>query len=721
LGGDDIGPLPSSRSTGPPGQANDLSGQVVGSVLQAGSVRDVHFHSTAVPAVPAVNPPRQLPPVTALFTGRKEDLTWLNQQWLHATGIGIGALLVVSGTAGVGKSSLALAWLRGRMSEFPDGQLYVDLGGYSPGGPMAPAEVVAGFLRALGVPPERIPAQPAERSSLLRTTTHGQRISILLDNAVSAAQVRTLALTSPGCATLVTTRGTLSGLTMDGARFHRLEPWRAQTGVALMQRMLGEERIAAEPEAALLVAQLCGGLPLALGVAAAKLTSRPRWRIARLAEALAQDGHRLEALTDDEDSAVIPALDGSYQVLSPNGAHLYRALGACPVAWFDLGMIAAVLGTSAEQAETRVDVLVDANLLEDLGGRYRFHDLVRLHAMRCAQTDTPVAEHGVAFGRLVDFLLASATRAEEELTPSHRILNRTYRFTHEPPAPFTGPDQALDWLEEQRPNLMSVLRHCVAEQIHDAVWQLADAMWPLFLRRRYPEDRLEAQNLGVNAARLDGDERAEGSLLTSLAGTLKRAGQLQDAAAVVEQALELYQRIGDQRGLAQACNGLAKIYLELGELERAGQFFGRALELRVQIGYRRGVYLTYQGIGLVAAARGDLARAAWHLRRSYRGLTAVGDTYDAAWSLALWAQATAERGPHARVLRRLDRARAAMAAAGSAFGQGEVLEIIGQVHEAGGEPAAAREHYAAALEYLAATGPVAELRVRARLNRLQPC
>jgi hypothetical protein len=124
---------------------------------------------------------------------------------------------------------------------------------------------------------------------------------------------------------------------------------------------------------------------------------------------------------------------------------------------------------------------------------------------------------------------------------------------------------------------------------------------------------------------------------------------------------------------------------------------------------------------LVAAARGDLAQAAWHLRRSYRGLTAVGDRYDAAWSLALWAQATAERGPRARVLRRLDRARAAMAAAGSAFGQGEVLEVIGQVHEAGGEPAAAREHYAAALEYFAATGPVAELRVRARLNRLQAC
>jgi len=260
------------RGTGP-SSGNELSGRVSGTVMQFGRIDQAHFHGDGPSRI---GPPRQLPPITTLFTGRREDCDRLDRQWEQAGADRTGVLFVISGTAGVGKTSLAIAWSQAHSGEFPDGQLYADLAGYSQQRPADSEDILGGFLRALGVAPDRVPAQLAERVALLRTITHERRVCVLLDNAVSAAQVRVLAMTAPGCATLVTTRGSISGLTMDGARFHQLDPWRAETGVAFIQRALGEERVREEPDAARRVAELCGGLPLAIGVAAAKLASRPR-------------------------------------------------------------------------------------------------------------------------------------------------------------------------------------------------------------------------------------------------------------------------------------------------------------------------------------------------------------------------------------------------------------------------------------------------------------
>jgi tetratricopeptide (TPR) repeat protein len=699
-------------------RSNELSGNVAGPVVQAGSVAgDVHIHAPVVADSRVV--PRQLPPGLALFTGRADDLAALDGLWEQAVGQGLGLVVVVSGTAGVGKTSLAVTWLRAHVGEFGDGDLYADLGGYSASIAVSPPEVAGGFLRALGVAPEVVPVRPAERAALLRTVTFGRRIGVLLDNALSAAQVRSLALASPGCATLVTTRGALTGLAMDGARFHTLEPWRSDTGVLLMERVLGEARVGAERGAASEIARLCGGLPLAVGIATAKLVSRPRWSLSRLARELAVDGRRLEVLAADADRAIVPALDGSYRALPEEGRRVYRVLGVCPVVWFDLGVVAAVLDTQLDDAEQQVDVLVDASLLEDLEGRYRFHDLVRLHAASSAREHGDGAERAAALGRLVDFFLRTATEVEERVTPSHRILERDYRYPVSARSEFGGEQQALAWMEFQRPNLLAVVRWCAHVGDHRAVWQLVDALWPLFLRGRYLVERLEAQQLALTAARADGHARAEGTMLTSLAGTMSSAGRLEESARYGEQALESYERIGDLRGLSQAANGLAKTCLELGDLHRAEQLFARALQVRTAIGYRRGAYLSHQGLGRVAAARGDLDGAARHLRRSYRGLSALRDRYDAAWSLALWAKANAARGQAGRALRQLDLAVRLMDATGSRFGRGAVREILGEVYEAHGQRAAAREQFAAALDCLGASDPAVTARVRTRLEQLE--
>jgi tetratricopeptide (TPR) repeat protein len=693
---------------------NEFSGSSTGSVVQSGHVEQVNFYAGPGGA-PAVGPPHQLPPATSLFTGRAADAEWLDAQWAAACEQDIGALLVVSGTAGVGKSTLALSWLHAHRGYFPDGQLYADLAGYSLPDPVEPAEVLGGFLRALGVGPESVPVRLAERVALLRTVSSGRSVCLLLDNALSAAQVRILALTAPGCATLVTTRSAISGLTMDGARFRRLETWRATTGVAFLRRALGEERVTREPEAAERVAELCGGLPLALGVAAAKLASRPRWTINRLAEALARDGARLELLDVGQDSAVMPALDGSYQILEPEHARLYRALGRCPVLWFDAAMVAAVLACDEDEAESRVEALVDAHLLEDLEDRYRFHDLVRLHAAHCAETEES-GQEDEALGRLLDFFLAAATAAEELMTPSHRVLPRTYRFEPVAPIPFRGEAEALAWLDRQRPNLMAVLRLCARRALHRVVWQLADAMWPLFLRQRLTEDRLEAQTLAAEAARADGRPTAEGYLLISLSSSRSADGDHAGAAECCDRAIEIYRGLGDPRGLAQAYNNRAKIHLLMREWDAAEDLFHRALERRESIGYRRGVALTYQGLGRVAAGRGDLGRAERLLRRSQEGLAREGDRYDAAWSLALRAHVIARLGEAERALGLLDGALAEMRAVRSGFGTASILEIGGRIQQADGATEAAAERYERAAELFAASDPLAARRVGLRLS-----
>jgi tetratricopeptide (TPR) repeat protein len=699
---------------------NSVEAEVHGPVIQAGTVAGgVHVHMAPAPA-PALLP-RQLPPVSGLFTGRVDDLERLDAHWASARAASTGLLLVAHGTAGVGKTSLAVAWLSRRDADFPDGQLYADLGGYSPFGLVQPADVLGGFLRALGIEADRIPQETAERAAMLRSATAGRRIGVLLDNARTAAQVRAVAVTAPGCATLVTSREALTGLAIDAARFHRLEPWRPGTAVALMKRVLGDQRVEAEAAAALQVATLCGGLPLAVGVAAARLAARPSWPIARLAETLSLDAERLDALSAGEDSAVAAALDGSYAILGPHLARLYRALGALPLIWADPETISAVLDWPQRDAEARLEALVDANLLLEQGNRrYQLHDLVRLHAVRCSDHEPPNAheQHDRDLARLCDVFLGGASAAEQLVTPTHKQLPRDYAYVHPGAGRFADEAQALQWIEAQRQNLMTLMRHCAANGLNRTVWQLAEAMWPLFLRGYHAEDRLEAQMLGLEAARADGETAAEGILLTSLAGSLAGAGRLGEASRYNEQAIELYERSGDIRGLGQACNGLAKTELDRGNLSRARELFARALDLRRMAGYRRGVYLTHQGLGRTAFAAGELRQAAWHSRRSYRGLAALGDRFDAAWSLAWWACANAARGRNIRAQRQWERACSMMEVAQSRVGAAGVQEMRGAAYAATGDLARARVMFSASAEGFALANHPAVQRVRSRMAEL---
>ncbi|MCC3654643.1 tetratricopeptide repeat protein [Streptomyces sp. S07_1.15] len=713
--------------------ANTLGGtaRISGAVLQSRDIHGgVHIHS-AEPAGPPRGPvPRQLLPVPADFGGRDSDLRALEALRREtADGPAPAPLrVVISGPAGVGKTTLASHWLTGLAGNCPDGQLYTDLRGHSPtGGPAAPGEVLGQFLRAFGS--THIPSGLDEQAALWRSVTAGLRIAVLLDNALSAAQVRPLLPGSASSLVVVTSRRRLTGLVVDGAVFHHVEPLRPEAAVALLTSRVGAHRVGQEPEAARRVAALCAGLPLAVSVAAARMAARPRQSLTVMAAALDRDaGSRLEPLRAEGSGAVRTALDESYRTLPADVARAYRCLGTQPVTVFDSTVAAAACGTSRAEAERVLDDLVEVNLLEDLtpdpvggGERYRFHDLIRAHADDLAGREDSPADRDAAVRRVVDVYLAAATAAEALLTPSHRTLRRDYVFPPAHPVTFADSRAALQWLDGERLHLMAVLRAAAGREWHDAVWQLTDAMWPLFLRLRPYDLWTEAHGIGLDSACRAGDRTAEKRMLTSGGAGLRNDGRHDEAAEWFGRSLELARQDGDVRAEAQALHGLGQSLRLAGHLERAIPHLTRALELREEIGYRRGAALTRLVLGDIAQARGRPHEAVTLLTAAREALLAESDAYDAARALAFLGRAHARaHGDPAAAEELLHRAHEEFLAAGSVHWQARVLEFLGQTAAEGGDTEKAGDHYERSLALYAPVSSQDARRLAARLQSLHP-
>ncbi|MCT2591007.1 tetratricopeptide repeat protein [Streptomyces sp. N2-109] len=668
----------------------------------------IHFHPAPLDLPPV---PRQLPPPPGAFVGRTEDL--------HALGdlrdISPSAapqLVVVTGPAGVGKSTLASWWLRQGAETFPDGQLYVDLRGNAPSDALPPSSVLERFLRALGS--GSVPADFAEQVALWRTVTARRRLALLLDDAFTAAQVRPLLPSGPGSVTVVTSRRHLAGLVSDGAVLHPVRVLAAGDAVELLARGGGRSRVEQDPQAARRVAAQCAHLPLAVCLAAAQLAARPRRPVAALAEALSATGP-LEALQVDGDAAVRTALDQSYDLLPKGAAYAYRCIGLLPARSVDSGMLAAVCALPAQSADQLLDTLIQTSLLEDAGDdRYGFHDLVRQHARhRGAREDRQTV-----LRRFVDWCLAGATAAEAILSPSHRNLARTYEHRPETPVSFAGDAEALAWLDGHRDTLMAAVRHSSDSGWHASCWQLVDAMWPLFLRLRPAELWIEAHALGLEAARRTSDRDGENRMLTSGGNGLRNAGRHREAAEWYRQALRCATEDGDLRQQAQARNGLGHAQLQSGELSSAREHFAQALRLRQSIGYERGVALSRLSLGETALAAGELSTAIGQLEQAHSTLITQQDAYDGARALALLGQAQVRDGAYRTGSAQLREALEQFEASGSAHWQARTCEMLGQAAERAGDPETAQEYYGRALEILRSISPADAERLVDRMRGL---
>ncbi|GAB2575842.1 hypothetical protein GCM10027168_06010 [Streptomyces capparidis] len=698
------------------GQANVIggAGPFTGPVVQARDVvGGVHVHAPP-PDRPPV--PRQLPPVTGHFTGREPDLAALDR--LRAARPDAAPLVVVlSGTAGVGKTALAARWVHTVADDHPDGVLYADLRGYAPGGPVAPQEALGRFLRALGA--AAVPADPAELGALWRSATAGRRVAVVLDNVLSAAQARPLLPGSAGALAVVISRHRLTGLRMDGAVFHRVGPLDGQAGLELLRRGIGPERVEADEEAAREVVALCAGLPLAVCLVAARLASRPRQPVRAMVEALAQDRRRLSVLNVEGEAAVDDVLEESYRVLPDAAARLYRLLGVLPVVFFDAGVAAAAAGVPAERAEPLLDTLVEANLVEETGpDRYRFHDLVRLHAGERGRAEGNAAAGQEALRRVCDWYLCTAVTAQLRLTPAQAAMARDLPrpAVPGPPVAFGSDSAALAWLDAHRENLMAVVRAASGRGWDETAWRLVDAMWPLFLRLRYYEDWIEAHEIGLRAARGAGHRAAERQMLNSGAIGLSAAGRLDEAIDWYGRSRRAAREAGDARDEGQALLGLGDCHREAGRWAEAVPYLERAVALWRECGYPRGAALARVVLGQVALETADPAAAAALFAAAHEELVAVDDPHDAARALAFLGRARASAGAYAAGVADLERALAVFTSSGAVHWQARAADMLGQCAEEHGDAEAARRWYERALAGYATTSPQDARRLGHRLE-----
>ncbi|MFI5807183.1 BTAD domain-containing putative transcriptional regulator [Streptomyces sp. NPDC051561] len=509
-------------------------------------------------AAPTVVRPAQLPASVPDFTGRAAFVRELSEQLAQAE-TSVMAVSALAGIGGVGKTTLAVHVAHAARPHFPDGQLYVDLQGAG-SRPAEPETVLGAFLRALGTSDTAIPDSLDERAALYRSTLDGRRVLVLLDNARDASQVRPLLPGTPGCAALVTARTRMVDLA--GAHLVDLDVMSPEEALQLFTRIVGEERVAAEREAALDVVGACGFLPLAIRIAAARLAARRTWTVSVLAAKLADSRRRLDELQAG-DLAVKATFELGYGQLEPAQARAFRLLGLADGPDISLAAAAAVLDLPLYDAEDLLEALVDTSLLESASpGRYRFHDLVRLYARACAERDEQPADgREAALSRLLDFYLATAAGVYALERPGERVLDH-FAATTRPGLVFTAREAALDWLFTEANGLLACAGQSAGAGMLRRSADLLMAAVDLGETGANSLQFAQAATEVSEAARQARDAQAEGRARTMLTHVHSVSGQFAEAETEARRALELGLESGDPVSSGQAPNqrGIIALY-----------------------------------------------------------------------------------------------------------------------------------------------------------------
>ncbi|MER5636387.1 BTAD domain-containing putative transcriptional regulator [Kitasatospora sp. NPDC002227] len=518
--------------------------------------------------------PAQLPYDLADFTGREEHVQQLHDVLDPRSG---AAIAVIAGPGGVGKTSLAVHVAHRARYDFPDGQLYLDLRGVS-AEPLTPLAVAAQVIRSLGLAPGQVPTDEAECLALYRSLLAQRRVLLVLDNARDTAQVRPLLPGGAASAVLVTSRSRLAGLPAT----HRID-LTVLTGAgarALFGRIVGLDRLAAEPAATTAVLRACAGLPLALRVAASRLTAHPSWTITTLATRIGDHLRRLDELQLD-DLAVRASLDLGYAGLAAPQARALRLLGLWDGTDLALTAAAALLGEHPRAAERTLAVLTDAHLLEESApGRYRFHDLVRLYAAERARQEEPAASRQAALHRLASWYLHTGAAAATALQPTRRLPEAPPPAPGEPaPLPFADHDDALAWYDTERDNLATAVQHAAEAGLHTLCWQLPVTLLGFHQRRRTWTQWLATYDLGLAAARALGDRPAEARVLNGLGLAYRDVHRHEKAVSCYERSLLICRETGNHAGEGSALNNLGNSLLRLGRHEESHHYFRLNLEL----------------------------------------------------------------------------------------------------------------------------------------------
>jgi DNA-binding SARP family transcriptional activator len=515
--------------------------------------------------------PAQVPAATGDFTGRAEEVKGLRDTL--ATGNGTVVLSAVTGKGGIGKSALAAHVAHLMREDFPDGQLYVNLAGASRE-PAAPADVIARLLRDLGVPAEEVPAADDEREARYRSVLAGKKMLLVLDDAHDTAQVRPLLPGTDGCAVLITSRARLADL--PGVRRFDLAELSRQDALDLFTRIVGDSRAAMEPDATEAILDACGGLPLAIRIAAARLASRPGWTIESVAAKLAAEQHRLAELQIG-DLAVRASFQLSYDGLPPAAADAFRLLGLAPPGALSLAPVAALLGTTVAEAEETLDALVDAHVLEaPAPGHYRLHDLLRLFAAELTTTQMTEQERQQAFDRLLIWY-HDALRHAVEFHPEG--FGPARAAGREDLPVFAGYADAQEWCEREHQSLVWMVGSAAARGRPEMVIGMARLISMYAHMVGSLRGHLVIQRTALDSARRVGDLRGETWILSSLGDVLMLSGEVAEAIDCFERELSIREDVSSRGGIASAHNNLGTAYHAYGRCELAVEHFRLAQDL----------------------------------------------------------------------------------------------------------------------------------------------
>jgi len=608
--------------------------------------------------------PRQLPALGCHFVGRSAELGELGGLMNTAEAAG-GKTVVISaigGMPGVGKTALAVHWARQVAHRFPDGQLYVNLRGFDPHGtPLEPSQALRGFLDAFAVPATAVPVSLDAQAALFRTLVAGQRLLIVLDNAHDEDQVRPLLPSGPNCLVIVTSRNLLTGLVAaEGAAPMTLDVLTRDEAHDLLARRLGSGRVSAEAGAAARLAALCGRLPLALSLAAARLATHPGLAIDVVAGELADAESRLDTLTVDDVSVSVRAVFArSCQELTPPAARIFRLLGLHPGPDITVAAAASLAGVPIPEARASLTELLRLHLAtEPVPGRFTLHDLLRAFAAETAGTDGSTTATRAAVHRMLDHYTHTARNAGLLLNPRRDAINLPPPQDGVVPDEVTDDQRALAWFKAEHRVLVRALT-LAAERGFDAhAWRMAWGMADFLGRQGHWHDWIATQQTALASASRLGDETVRAHVHLSLGGALLQLGSPGEAGPHLSQALTLCRRLGDDTGYAAAHSDLAHLHELQGDHRTAVEHAEQAL-------------LAYRDLG--------------HQPGQARALNNLG-----------WFQALA--GDHQQALSNCEQALSLHQALGNGFGQAATLDSLGYIHHQAGEPAQAIICYRRAVE-----------------------
>jgi tetratricopeptide (TPR) repeat protein/transcriptional regulator with XRE-family HTH domain len=668
--------------------------------------------------------PAQLPADIAGFTGRAEQLDRLDA--LVPSGADGASAVVISaigGSAGIGKTALAVHWGHRVSDRFPDGQLYVNLRGFDPvEPPMTPSAAVRYFLDSLGVPPQRIPTDIEAQYGLYRSIMAGRRMLVMLDNAREAEQVRPLIPGSPGCMVVVTSRNSLSGLVAaEAAHSMVLDLLTPDEAHELLTARLGKERVTAQPQAVNGIITRCAGLPLGLVIVAAQAAAHPGFPLAAMVRQLDSGGRRLDAFAGDDLTTDLRAVfSWSYHTLTPDTARLFRLLGLHPGPDIAVGAAASLAALPVAAVRPLLAELARAHLLvEHSPGRFAFHDLLRAYAAELARGAETEDERRAALHRMFDHYLHAAHAAKRLLNPNRDPITPAPARPGVSREDITGHEGALAWFTAERPVLLGAVRHAATTGFDIHAWQLAWNLVDYLRRAGYWRDWAATQRTALDAAQRLADPTGRAYAHSALGSAYPWLGHYDDAHTHLRHALDLFDELGDRTSQARTHQHLAWLLDQQGRQEEAIHHGHKAAALYQTDDDRTGLAGALNSVGWSHAQRGDHDQALTYCRQALALNREAGNTAGQAATWDSIGYAHHHLGHHHEAITCYQHALDLHRETGNRYGEAETSTHLGDAHHAVGDPDGARDAWQRALTILDELDHPDDEGVRAKLKDLR--